>query len=141
MTDEDILFPDVNYGENNKEKYQDLVTKEWSPFYKGQYWEIFIFCMAYAYAKKLTPTDPTGHGTLNAKVFRESTRHMMRALTISHEKNVSVIKDSNKVVRICEKYANAGIHDIHDRFINKPKDKLVEKIFLDMQREIMESQT
>ena len=140
MTEEDIRFPDVNYdAENNKDAYVDLTTLPWSPFLDHTYWEVFIFCMSYAYAKKLTPLEPSGQATLNAKLFSTPVRHLMRSLAIDHYNNISVIKDSNKVVKICEQYANAGIKEVHFKFKNKPSDKPIESVFIDMQNEIAEN--
>ena len=138
MQEADIRFPDVNYGESNKEKYQELTMSEWSPFFEHPYWEVFIFCMSYAYAKKLPPTDPTGKGTLNAKLFLSPTRYLMRALAIDHAKDITIIKDSNKVVKICEKYANAGIEEIHYKFKNRPSEKPMDSIFFEMVNEIQQ---
>ena len=45
MSEEDIKFPDVNYGTANKKKYEELKNSDWSPFFGKDYWEIFIFSM------------------------------------------------------------------------------------------------
>ncbi len=136
MSEQDIKFPDVNYGENNKEKYNELTISEWSPFFNHNFWEIFIFSMAYAFSKNLTPLEPTGKGTLNAKMFSPSVRHLMRSLAIKDSQNISIIKDSNKVVKICEKYANAGFQEIYAKIKNRPSEKPLEGIFLDMLNEV-----
>lgn len=133
---EDIKFPDVNYGENNKEGYNDLTTKEWSPFNEHTFWEVFVFSMAYAFAKGLEPSEPTGKGTLNAKMFQPPVRNLMRALAIKDTGDIHIIKDSNKVVKICERYANSGFQEIYAKIKNRPSDKPLEKIFADMINEI-----
>lgn len=137
---EDIQFPDVNYGEDNREAYDELITSPWSPFYEHTHWELFVFCMSYAYAKKLEPSEPSGKGTLNAKVFLTPTRHLMRSLAIDYYDDISVIKDSSKVVRICEKFANVGIKEVHFKFKNRPSEKPILSVFLDMKNEINQSQ-
>ena len=136
MTEEDIKFPDANYGENNKEKYNELTISEWSPFFGHSFWEIFIFSMSYGFTKELEPTEPTGKGTINAKVLSTPVRHLMRALAIKHFKDISVIKDSNQVVKICEKYANAGFQKVYAKIKNRPSEKPLDGIFLDMINEI-----
>lgn len=136
MSEEDIKFPDVNYGESNKDHYLELTSQEWSPFYNHNNWEIFIFSMSYGFAKNLEPIEPTGKGTMNAKVFSPPVRHLMRSLAIKYTEDISVIKDSNKVVKICEKYANAGFQEIYTRIKNRPSEKPIEKIFTDMINEI-----
>ena len=113
-----------------------MIDSRWSPFFNHAIWELFIFCMSYAYAKQLEPKEPTGKGTLNAKVFQPPTRYLMRALSIDHTKDISVIKNSNKVVKICESFANAGIKEVYQKFKNKPSDKPIENVFMDMINEI-----
>ena len=136
MSEEEIKFPDVNYGDNNKDKYQELTFEDWSPFKDHAYWEIFIFSMSYGFAKNLEPIEPTGKGTINAKVLAPPVRHLMRALAIKDTGNISVIKDSAKVARICEKYANAGFQEVYARIKNRPSEKPIEEIFSDMISEI-----
>ena len=133
---DDINFPDVKYGTKNKEDYRDLTEAEWSPFFGHHYWEVFIFSMSYAFAKNLSPMEPTGKGTLNAKMFSPPTRHLMRSLAIKDTGDISIIKDSNKVVKICEKYSNAGFQEIYTRIKNRPSEKPLEKIFTDMINEV-----
>lgn len=140
MQEEEISFPDVNYGDNNRDAYDYLINELKSPFLDHTYWEVFIFCMSYAYAKKLKPSAPSGKPTLNAKMFLAPTRHLMRSLAIAHYSDVSVIKNSKKVVNICEQYANAGIGDIYFRFKNKPLEKPVDNVFQEIIREVMQGQ-
>jgi len=136
VAQEDIKFPDVNYGEKNKDRYHELTISEWSPFFEHNYWEIFIFCMSYAYAKGLEPEEPSGKGTLNAKMFLNPTRYLMRSLAIDYYKDILVIKDSNKVVKICEKFANTGFQEVYSKITNNPSEKPLDSIFIEMINEI-----
>jgi len=140
MSEEEIRFPDLNYGENNKKQYEDLIISEWSPFFNHTIWEVFIFCMSYAFAKKLSLTgSPTGTTKgINAKVLSQPTRYLMRTLAIQHYQDIKVIKDSTKVAKICEQYANAGIQELYPRLLNKPSEVPPEQFFIDLQNEIIE---
>ena len=112
MSDQEIQFPDVNYGKENKEKMQELTTSEWSPFFGKDYWEVFIFCMSYAYSSKLERKKVSGTGTMPPQAFRQETRHLMRALAIGEE-GISVIKNPRDYVKVCEEYAAAGFGEIY----------------------------
>ena len=63
MSNFDIDFPFmVNYGNANKEvsaQMDDLTTREWSPFNGQKFANVFIFCMAYGFAKGKKPENKT----------------------------------------------------------------------------------
>ena len=147
MSEEEIKFPDVNYGAANKEKIRDLTISEWSPFFGKDYWEVFIFSMGYAYAKGLKPKKVPGTGTMPARVFGSETRHLMRSLAIDHAKKagkpdpaISVIKHPRSYVTICEEYAAAGLPEIYSilekgAHENKPTENLLAEIINDVWKE------
>ena len=145
MSEEDIKFPDVNYGMDNKKEYETLKISEWSPFFGKDYWEIFIFSMGYAYARGLKPKKVPGTGTMPARVFLQETRHLMRSLAIDHAKKVgkpdpaiSVIKNPKSYVKICEEYAAAGLPEIYsilEKRENKPTENLLAEIINDVWKE------
>ena len=112
MSDLEIQFPNVNYGIENKEKIQELTTSEWSPFFGKDYWEVFIFCMGYAYSTKMSRKKPNGTGTMPPQAFRQETRHLMRCLAIAEE-GISVIKNPRDYVKVCEEYAAAGFGEVY----------------------------
>ena len=112
MSDLEIQFPNVNYGIENKEKMQELTTSEWSPFFGKDYWEVFIFCMSYAYSTKMGRKKPNGTGTMPPQAFRQEIRHVMRCLAIAEE-GISVIKNPRDYVKVCEEYAAAGFGEVY----------------------------
>ena len=133
---EDINFPDVNYGKANKDKMHELTVSEWSPFFGRSFWEIFIFSMSYAYAKKLEPKSVPGTGTMPPDAFQQSTRYLMRSLAISAKNDISIIKKSKDYVKICEEYAYAGFPEVYAQIKNNPTDKPVENILFNIISEI-----
>lgn len=144
MSLDEITFPDVNYGEDNKQRIKDLTVWEFSPFFGCDYWEIFIFCMSYAYAKGIMADKVPGVGTLPAKAFLTPPRDLMRALAIDYtnknrKKNdeinpLDIIKNPKEYVKICERYAYAGFEEIYRIIQNmdgqktKPEDALMDLI-------------
>ena len=147
MSEEDIKFPDVNYGAANKKKYEELKISDWSPFFGKDYWEIFIFSMGYAYARGLKPKKVPGTGTMPARVFLPETRHLMRSLAIDHAKKVgkpdpaiSVIKNPKSYVKICEEYAAVGFPEVYKILEKgagdaKPTENLLAEIIKDVWKE------
>lgn len=126
MSNFDIDFgPWINYGNANKtdqigSKMQDLTTKEWSPFNGHDMAKVFIFCMSYAFAKKIPdPKSPPGSGSMPASAFDQEMRNFMKFVAIASEKNLDVIIDANKVVKICEAYAYSGFLEVYDKIVHR----------------------
>lgn len=131
---DDINFPGARTGTANTSRYKELVESAWSPFVGYRYWNVFIFSMSYAFAKKLEPKPVSGERNMPADVFLAHTRNLMRALAIEHEGDLNIIKKSEEYVKICEEYANAGFQEVY-RIIKtndidkiKPEDLLLNLI-------------
>jgi len=125
MSNFDIDFgPWINYGNANKgdeigSKMQDLITKEWSPFNGHDMAKVFIFCMAYGFAKKMTPKSPPGSGSLPASAFDQEMRNYMKFVAIASMDNLDVITNANKVVKICQGYAYASFLEVYGKLANR----------------------
>ena len=123
MSNFDIDFPPwVNYGNSNKEiasKMEKLITKQWSPFNGEKMANIFIFCMAYAFAKGKTPEKPPGSGgSLPGTAFDSEMRNHMKCVAICEKKDLEVAINANETVKICEGYAYAGFAEVYDKIAN-----------------------
>ena len=129
MSDFDINFgPWINYGNADKkngisDKMEELVSSSWSPFDGHDYAQVFIFCMSYAFAKNRVPTKPPGNGSMPASAFKRYMRDFMKAVAIAHEKDLNVITDPNKVVKICEGYAYTSFLEVYN--IIKDRDSAI----------------
>ena len=150
MSLDEISFPDVNYGDGNKQKIKDLTVWEFSPFFGCDYWEIFIFCMSYAYVKGIFAKSVPGVGTMPAKAFQTKSRDLMRALAIDYtnsqqKKNntsnpLDIIKNPKEYVKICERYAYAGFNEIYNIIQNVDGQKTkTEDILMNLIKEISSS--
>ena len=139
MPVDDIDFPRVKTGSDKVEKYKELIESEWSPFLGYDYWQVFIFSMSYAYAKKYSPkTVPGGAGNMPASVFKTNTRDLMRALAVVHTDDLNIIKDSRDYVKICEEFAYAGFDELYKIIINSPPTERKEDILMNIIKGISE---
>jgi hypothetical protein len=131
---DDINFPGARTGSENRTRYKELVESAWSPFEGHTYWQVFIFSMSYAFAKKLETKPVSGERNMPADVFTAHTRNLMRALAIEHAGDLNIIKKSEEYVKICEEYANAGFQEVYqiiktnDIDKTKPEDLLLNLI-------------
>ena len=97
MSNFDIDFgPWLSYGKDNKDdeihyKMQQLTTQEWSPFNGHDMAKVFIFCMAYGFAKGREPVKPPGGGSMPASAFDQEMRNYMKFVAIANKKNLDVI--------------------------------------------------
>jgi len=146
MSDFDINFgPWINYGAGGNEtdirdKMEELKTMDWSPFNGYDYAQIFIFCMAYAFAKGRKPNQSAGKGgTMPASAFKRDMRDFMKVVAIAHTKDLEVITKPNEVVKICECYASASFLEVYDRV--KTRDSTISsEMFLDSLLQEIESE-
>ena len=121
---DDINFPGARTGTANTSRYKELVEVAWSPFVGYRYWNVFIFSMAYAFAKKLKPKPVSGEQNMPPGVFDAQTRNIMRALAIEATGDLNIIKKSEEYVKICEGYANVGFQEIYQIISDNDIDKV-----------------
>ena len=125
MSNFDIDFgPWISYGKDNKGddvqyKMQQLTTENWSPFNGHDMAKVFIFCMAYGYAKGRKPVKPPGGGSMPASAFDQEMRNYMKFVAIANKKDLEVAANANEVVKICEGYAYAAFLEVYDRIATR----------------------
>lgn len=126
MSDFDIKFgPWLNYGRKSiGEKMEELITDVKSPFNGCTIAQVFIYCMAYAFAKGKTPQKPPseGGGSMPASAFNKEMRDFMKVIAVAHYENLDMVINPKKVVAIGEQYAFAGFKDIYDKISNQSKN-------------------
>ena len=140
MSDFDIKFgPWLNYGKKDiGSKMNDLITESWSPFNGCDTAQVFIYCMAHAFARGKSPQKPPtdGSGSMPASSFKRDMRDFMKSLAIAHEGRLDVIADPKRVVEIGEGYAFAGFEEIYDKIKNRNSRVSPEQILEQILREI-----
>ena len=124
MSDFDIKFPWIRYGVGNKkdeikDKMMELTTAVWSPFNGETFAKIFIFCMAYGFAKGMTPEKPQGSKSLPNTAFDGEMRNYMKFVAIAAKKDFEVGTNALEVVKICEGYAHAAFPDVYNKIKNR----------------------
>ena len=144
MSDFDINFgPWLNYGKGDKEnkigeKMIELTSMSWSPFNGCEYAQVFIFCMAYAFAKGRKPNSPPskGGGSMPASAFKKDMRDFMKVVAVTHKKDLDVITKPNEVVKICEGYAYASFLEVYNKIKTRDTSMSNEMILDQMLHEI-----
>ena len=142
MSNVEIEFPWVNYGAGDgerKRKMTELTTQSWSIFNGYDHAAVFIFCMAYAFAKDKTPIPPKGSGSMPPSSFKRDIRDLMRALAIAKTADLRIIKKSSGkggYVKICEEYASAGFDEVYNKIKNRDSSVSAESILNEMLNEV-----
>ena len=140
MSDFDIKFgPWLNYGKKAiSNQMLELTSESWSPFNGCATAQVFIYCMAYAFAKGKPPVKPPtgGGGSMPASAFHRDMRDFMKALAVKHDNKLDVVADPKRVVEIGEGYAFAGFEEVYTRIKNKGSDTTPEQILEQLLREI-----
>ena len=125
MSNFDIDFgPWISYGKDNKGddvqyKMQQLTTENWSPFNGHDMAKVFIFCMAYGFAKGMTPEKPPGSASMPNTAFDGEMRNYMKFVAIAAKKDFEVGTNALEVVKICEGYAYAAFLDVYNKIKNR----------------------
>ena len=137
MSDFDIKFPWIRYGVGNKkdeikDKMMELTTAVWSPFNGEDMAKVFIFCMAYGFAKGKKPEKPPGSGSMPGSAFDAEMRDYMKFVAISEKKDLEAGTNANETVKICEGYAYAAFPEVYDKITNSdssvPAQTRIEKL-------------
>ena len=125
MSNFDIDFgPWISYGKDNKDddvqyKMQQLTTENWSPFNGHDMAKVFIFCMAYGFAKGMEPESPPGSASMPNTAFDGEMRNYMKFVAIAAKKDFEVGTNALEVVKICEGYAYAAFLDVYNKIKNR----------------------
>ena len=145
MSNFDIDFGQVawiKYGKGNttdkiQDKMQQLTTENWSPFNGHDMAQVFIFCMAYGFAKGREPIKPPGSGSMPASAFNQEMRNYMKFVAIANKKNLDVITNAKEVVKICEGYAYAAFLEVYDKISSRdssiPPETILETLVQEFQ--------
>lgn len=129
----EIKFPEVFYDRDYREQYHDLTSEDWSPFNNSTMADLFVFSMAYAFKKKLSPRNLSKNPIkLPPNAFSTRHRTLMRSLVIQQTNDINVVKDNVTVVRTCEKYANAGIEEIYEKIKEASPETTIENIMIEI---------
>ena len=124
MSDFDIKFPWIRYGVGNKkdeikDKMMELTSAVWSPFNGQDMAKVFIFCMAYGFAKGVEPKSPPGSASMANTAFDGEMRNYMKFVAIAAKKDFEVGTNALEVVKICEGYAYAAFLDVYNEIKNR----------------------
>ena len=66
------------------------------------------------------PNESAGAGgQMPASAFKADMRNFMKAVAVAHTKDLEVILDTNKVVKICEGFASASFLEVYNEIKNK----------------------
>lgn len=104
----------VNIDESVMQIYKDLTEEssiETSPF--KTYKDVFMFAVLCGYRKGERRKLPGGKKTtIRREVFTEDDFILLKAIALSHTRDVNVLLQLGDILTIAEEYAHAGIYDL-----------------------------
>lgn len=107
-----ILKERMYIEESDKESYDTL--REIEPFNNMNWKEIFMFCMALGYSRKVKQAIKKRKELFFVKDFDKEDEALMCALALRDENSIDVLADRKKIYEIAEEYANAGIKILYE---------------------------
>lgn len=123
-------FPNyINYGHGDKTimaKMNELISEPYSPFQNFDMADVFLFCMAYAYAKKISPQKPpsASNGLPGSRFKDDRIIYLMKSLAIESTGKIETAIYAKDVVKICESYAYPGFKIVYDEIKKLANEKL-----------------
>lgn len=117
-------FPDYASYElqtiNNKKPVKDiydlLKSRKSSFFHQREYTQIFIASMALGYVNKNRLPLKHKSRSIPTKVFSKEEKWMMISIAIEQQKDLSIIKEEQKILNLAEEYANGGIYFLYELY-------------------------
>jgi hypothetical protein len=119
---------DVHIEKSKRSLYEDLRTKETSPFYGVELHDLFMFALSYGRKKAgRVELDGDEHALFGrANALREEQAGIIEAVAVWEERSLDVLRDKRFVYTISEEYANGGIEKLHGRVFGPEDDALSE---------------
>lgn len=108
----------LDYDNDFHEKMEDM--KEGKSYFTNSFLDIFMLGMCYAAKKSLKPLDleevKKKQDTIRMDYVREDHKFLIRVVAFSHTKDYRVLSDEMQLYEFAEKFANAGIKEIIDKY-------------------------
>ncbi len=119
---------DVHIEKEKRGLYEDLRTKETSPFYEVELHDIFMFAMSYGRRKAgRVELEGDEHALFGrSAALREEQEGIIESVAVWEERSLDVLRDRRLVYEIAEEYANGGIEKLHGRVFGPEDDALSE---------------
>ena len=130
------MFPDYASFEYRDDKvqriYKTLTEEDNSIFYKANYTEVFIASMAIGKVLGIKQSINRKSRSIPTSVFTLDERWLMISVALSEIKDISIIKQPDKILEIAEEYSNGGIEHLNyiyeSGIMTNPVEKFEEKI-------------
>lgn len=119
---------DVHIEKSKRSLYEDLRSKETSPFHGAELHDLFLFAVSWGRKKAgRVELDGDEHALFGrANALREEQEGIIEAVAVWEERSLEVLRDKRYVYTISEEYANGGIEKLHGRVFGPEDDALSE---------------
>ena len=88
-------------------------------FFKGRSRkEQFLLAMSYGFKNKVHKGIDKQEGFYLVKDMRPEDEALIYSVALSHDGNIDILADKNKMYKIAEEYAKAGIKLLHDEVVS-----------------------
>ncbi|MDA7987297.1 MAG: hypothetical protein MPJ53_02130 [Alphaproteobacteria bacterium] len=88
------------------------ISQRGSIFYQKRQIDIFLLAMAIGQQKRLRTKIKSRSESIRRDALLEREVWLMCSVALAEEKDLAVLGSPEEVVRICEEYANGGIHTL-----------------------------
>ena len=118
MGKEDML----SYDKETLKYYEELKSKRESPFYGKTYGDIFLFAIAFALKKDISPIKLISKNPNIPISALKDNIWLINALAIDKKNTYKILFESKELYSLAEEYANAGIKQLYEEVFMKKTD-------------------
>ncbi|MDA7990634.1 MAG: hypothetical protein MPK30_05995 [Gammaproteobacteria bacterium] len=98
--------------ENFYSAIKGAISENGSIFYQKRQIDIFMLAMAIGKEKNNRVKLKSESNSIRRDALTEREMWLMCSVALDEEKDLDVLGDPSRVVKICEEYANGGIHNL-----------------------------
>lgn len=118
---------DIHIDKERRDMFEALQESEDSPFYQAANHDLFMFAVGYGNAKTMPEKIKNEKAAFFGRTsLSDHQQAVIEAVAVAEERDVRVLRDQRMVYEIAEKYANAGIEQLHGRVFGPDDEPLRE---------------
>lgn len=123
---------DIHIDALKYDMYTELQESEDSPFYETSNHDLFMFTVGFGREKSMPQSiENDEHAFFGRSRLSDVQQTVLEAIAVEETNSVHVLRDQRRVYNIGEKYANAGIVELHGRVFG-PKDDPLSELTLEI---------
>ena len=121
MTDsldlDNFLGRNLSYSSEKLKNYKQLLDDPLSPFKDKTMADIFVYATIYGFINNCREELKNIKPQISSLALSKQHRAILLTIAISHKKNIDILFEPSKAIKIIEEYANGGIGKLESELL------------------------